>query len=402
MKDMKLLEEAKAMQERIREDRRYLHSHPETGFDLEETFDYVWKALEDMGVEPRRCGKRGITAVMGQGDKVVMLRADMDALPIREDTGLPFASDSGRMHACGHDMHTAMLLGAARLLKAREKELPGRVKLMFQPAEEVFQGAADMMADGLLENPRPDAAFMIHVMTGLPIPVGTVIVSAPGVSAPAANMFEIRIQGKGCHGAMPHTGVDPVNVAAHTVLALQTINSRELSPSDNAALTIGMLQAGDTANVIPDKAVLRGSLRAMDDESHALIRQRLKEITELTAQTFRATAELEFTSGAPTLLNDKALSDLAVRSLRELLGPDKALLSSQLGGSASKSSGSEDFANVSHTVPSLMMALAAGTPDTGCGYPAHHPKTCFDEDALPIGAAVYAQMALSFLAEGKA
>ena len=302
MKDMKLLEDAKAMQERIREDRRYLHSHPETGFDLEETFDYVWKALEDMGVEPRRCGKRGITAVMGQGDKVVMLRADMDALPIREDTGLPFASDSGRMHACGHDMHTAMLLGAARLLKAREKELPGRVKLMFQPAEEVFQGAADMMADGLLENPRPDAAFMIHVMTGLPIPVGTVIVSAPGVSAPAANMFEIRIQGKGCHGAMPHTGVDPVNVAAHTVLALQTINSRELSPSDNAALTIGMLQAGDTANVIPDKAVLRGSLRAMDDESHTLIRQRLKKITELTAQTFRATAELEFTSGAPTLL----------------------------------------------------------------------------------------------------
>ncbi|MDY4140689.1 MAG: M20 family metallopeptidase [Eubacteriales bacterium] len=402
MKEETLLAEAKAMQERIREDRHYLHSHPETGFDLEETFDYVWKTLEDMGIEPRRCGKRGITALMGQGDKVVMLRADMDALPIREDTGLPFASDSGRMHACGHDMHTAMLLGAARLLKAREKELPGRVKLMFQPAEEVFQGAADMMADGLLENPRPDAAFMIHVMTGLPIPVGTVIVSAPGVSAPAANMFEIRIQGKGCHGAMPHTGVDPVNVAAHTVLALQAINSRELSPSDNAALTIGMLQAGDTANVIPDRAVLRGSLRAMDDESHGLIRQRLKEITELTAQTFRATAELEFTSGAPTLLNDKALSDLAVRSLRTLLGPDKALLSSQLGGSASKSSGSEDFANVSHTVPSLMMALAAGTPDTGCSYPAHHPKTCFDEDALPVGAAVYAQMALSFLADNNA
>ena len=402
MKNETLLAEAKAMQERIREDRRYLHSHPETGFDLEETFGYVWKALEDMGLAPERCGKRGITALMGQGQKVVMLRADMDALPIREDTGLPFASDNGRMHACGHDMHTAMLLGAARLLKAREKALPGRVKLMFQPAEEVFQGAADMMADGLLENPRPDAAFMIHVMTGLPIPVGTVIVSAPGISAPAANMFEIRIQGKGCHGAMPHTGVDPVNVAAHTVLALQAINSRELSPSDNAALTIGMLQAGDTANVIPDKAVLRGSLRAMDDESHALIRRRLQEITELTAQTFRATAELEFTSGAPTLLNDKALSDLAVRSLRDLLGPDKSLLSSQLGGSASKSSGSEDFANVSHTVPSLMMALAAGTPDTGCGYPAHHPKTCFDEDALSTGAAVYAQMALSYLEESRA
>ncbi|MGN0779706.1 MAG: M20 family metallopeptidase [Aristaeellaceae bacterium] len=402
MKDNRLLTQAQAMQEQIRADRRYLHSHPETGFELEETFDYVWKALTDMGLEPQKCGRKGITALLGQGEKVVMLRADMDALPIREDTGLPFASDSGRMHACGHDMHTAMLLGAARLLKAREKELPGRVKLMFQPAEECFQGAADMMADGLLDNPRPDAAMMIHVMTGLPIPTGTVIVSAPGISAPAANMFEIRIQGKGCHGAMPHTGIDPVNVAAHTVLALQAINSRELSPSDNAALTIGMMQAGDTANVIPDKAVLRGSLRALDDESHQLIRQRLQEITEMTAKTFRATAELTFTSGCPTLLNDKELSGMAVRCLQELLGPGKALLSSQLGGGAAKSSGSEDFANVSHTVPSLMMALAAGAPDQGCGYPAHHPKTCFDEDALPVGAAVYAQVALTFLEESKA
>ena len=397
-----ILQQARALEAQCVADRRHLHTNPEVGFELDGTLRDVRQRLDSMGLSPRNCGRCGLVCTLGRPGKTILLRSDMDALPIREETGLDYASDNGCMHACGHDMHTAMLLGAARLLKAREKELPGRVKLMFQPAEEVFQGAADMMADGLLENPRPDAAFMIHVMTGLPIPVGTVIVSAPGVSAPAANMFEIRIQGKGCHGAMPHTGVDPVNVAAHTVLALQAINSRELSPSDNAALTIGMLQAGDTANVIPDKAVLRGSLRAMDDESHGLIRQRLKEITELTAQTFRATAELEFTSGAPTLLNDKALSDLAVRSLRALLGPDKALLSSQLGGSASKSSGSEDFANVSHTVPSLMMALAAGTPDTGCSYPAHHPKTCFDEDALPVGAAVYAQMALSFLADNNA
>lgn len=390
---------------RVTRDRRYLHAHAETGFELHDTFDYVWKALEDMALAPRKCGKCGIVADIGAGDRCVLLRADMDALPMREEADVPFASRNGCMHACGHDLHTAMLLEAARLLKAQEAVLNGVIRLMFQPAEETLLGAADMLADGLLDAPKPQAAFMIHVLTGLDIPVGTVIVSAPGVSAPAADMFEVRIQGKGCHGAMPHTGVDPITVAAHTVLNLQQIQTRELALTQPCALTIGMLQSGDTANVIPDRAVLRGSLRAFDDETRQTLVRRIREIAEGTASLFHASAGVEMLGGCPTLVNDEKLSGSTLTALRELLGPDKALLSSDLGAGspggsdAAKSSGSEDFANITHEVPSLMVALAAGRPADGYGHPAHHPQTMFDESALPVGAAVYAAMALTALEE---
>ena len=377
--------------QRVTADRRALHACPGIGFDLQETFDYVWQSLTATGLKPRKCGKCGIIADIGSGEKCVLLRADMDALPIREEAAVPFASRNGRMHACGHDMHTAMLLEAARVLKHMENDLPGRVRLMFQPAEEPLLGAADMLAEGLL------AAFMSHVLTNIDLPVGTVIVSAPGVSAPAAGMFEIRIQGKGCHGAMPHTGVDPVTIAAHTVLNLQQIQTREISLTQACALTIGMLQAGDTANVIPDKAVLRGSLRAFDDDTHRYLIRRVEEIASQTAALFHASAETEMLGGAPTLVNDETLSAGVLSSLREVLGADKVLLSSELGSDAKKSSGSEDFANITHEVPSLMVALAAGRAQDGHSYPAHHPQTTFDEAALPVGAAVYAAMALHAL-----
>lgn len=383
--------------QRVTRDRQTLHTLAGTGFDLQPTFDYVWKALTDMGLSPVKCGKCGIIADIGTGEKCVLLRADMDALAIREESDVPFASTNGCMHACGHDLHTAMLLEAARLLKDREGELGGKIRLMFQPAEEPLLGAADMLQSGLLAGVHPCAAFMIHVMTNMELPVGTAIVSAPGVSAPAAGMFEIRIQGKGCHGAMPHTGVDPITIAAHTVLNLQQIQTRELSLTQPSALTIGMLQAGDAANVLPDRAVLRGSLRAFDEETRQYIIRRVTEIAEQTAALFHGSAEVEQLGGAPTLMNDEALSSMTLTALRELLGADKALLSSQLGGDAAKSAGSEDFANVSHAVPSVMVALAAGMPSAGYAYPAHHPKTKFDESALPIGAAIYAQMALHAL-----
>ena len=379
---------------RIAADRRYLHAHAETGFDLNDTFVYVWKCLTDMGLAPRKCGKCGIIADIGQGKDAVLLRADMDALPIREEADIPFASRNGCMHACGHDMHTAMLLEAARLLKDRENELKGCVRLMFQPAEEPLLGAADMLKNGLLDGVTVHAAFMIHVLTKVDLPAGTVIVSAPGVSAPAAGMFEVQIHGKGCHGAMPHTGIDPITIAAHTVLNLQQIQTRELSLTQSCALTIGMLQAGETANVIPDSAVLRGSLRAFDDETHQYLIRRVEEIAVQTAALFRGRAEVKLLGGAPTLINDENLSKAMLPALRELLGEERVLLSSELGGEAKKSSGSEDFANVSHAVPSLMVALAAGNPADGYTYPAHHPKTAFDEAVLPVGAAVYAQMAL--------
>lgn len=382
---------------RLIADRRYLHAHAETGFDLHETFDYVWRQLKDLGLAPKKCGKCGIVADIGRGEGCVLLRADMDALAIREAAAVPFASKNGCMHACGHDLHTAMLLEAARLLKARENVLPGRVRLMFQPAEEPLLGAADMLENGLLADVQVSAAFMIHVLTALDLPAGTVIVSAPGVSAPAAGMFEIRIQGKGCHGAMPHTGVDPVTIAAHTVLNLQQIQTRELSLTQACALTIGMLQAGDNANVIPDQAVLRGSLRAFGDETHQYLIRRVEEIAAGTASLFQGSAQTQMLGGAPTLLNDDKLSGMAASSLKEMLGTDRVLLSSELGGDTRKSSGSEDFAHVSHAVPSLMVALAAGHPKDGYAFPAHHPKAMFDENVLPLGAAVYAKLALDAL-----
>lgn len=390
-----LLKEADAA--RVTADRRYLHAHAETGFDRHDTYDYVWKKLTEMGLTPKKCGQCGIVADIGTGGRCVLLRADMDALAIREEAEVPFASTNGCMHACGHDLHTAMLLEAARLLKARENDMPGRVRLMFQAAEESLLGAADMLANGLLEDVQVSAAFMIHVLTGVDLPAGTVIVSAPGVSAPAAGMFEIRIQGKGCHGAMPHTGVDPVTIAAHTVLNLQQIQARELSLTQPCALTIGMLRAGDNANVIPDQAVLRGSLRAFDDETHRFLIRRVEEIAAGTASLFHGSAQMQMLGGAPTLLNNEKLSGMAVPALKELLGDDRVLLSSELGGDTRKSSGSEDFAHVSHAVPSLMVALAAGHPRDGYIHPAHHPKAMFDESVLPAGATVYAKLALEAL-----
>lgn len=389
---------ARAIEKIIIRDRRELHSCAETGFDLKNTYTYVWKQLEEMGIEPRKCGRCGIAATIGQGGKTFLLRADMDALPVQEESGLPFACKTGCMHACGHDMHTAMLLGAARLLKAYESELGGTVKLMFQPAEEPLQGARDMIEAGILENPKVDAAMMLHVMTAQTIPTGTAIISAPGASAPAAGTFTLHIQGKGTHGAMPSAGVDPINVAAHTIIALQAINARELAMNEAAALTIGMVQAGATANVIPDTAIVRGNFRSFSDEADALIRRRIEEISKGTAAVFRAEAEVSFDSGCPTLINDAAMCTFAEGQAAALLGSDKVFNAAKISGSsAARSSGSEDFASISHRVPSVMIALAAGHPDDGYVHPLHHPKVRFDEAALVPGALLYAGIAMQWL-----
>lgn len=397
-----LIQEAKELEQQCIADRRYLHAHAETGFDLPETYAYIWKQLEETGIEPVKCGRCGISCSIGKPGKTFLLRADMDALPIREETGHTFACQTGKMHACGHDMHAAMLLTAARLLKKHEDELQGTVKLMFQPAEEPLEGAQDMIGAGVLENPNVDAALMFHVMTAQTIPVGTVIISAPGVSAPAAGTFSIRIQGKGSHGAMPHTGVDPISVAAHILISLQEINARELAPSDHAALTICSLQAGSTANVIPDTVLLRGNFRAFADDTFDFIRRRVEEIATGTAQVFRAEAQVEFHAYAPTLINNAELAVHAEKALTELLENEKVFNAAKLASSsASRSSGSEDFASISHRVPSLMLALAAGHPDDGYVHPLHHPSADFDERALVTGSAAYAWLAMQWLNENK-
>lgn len=407
MKPEQLLEEAGKLQDTIVSNRRYLHIHAETGFDLKETKAYVKKELQDMGYEPIECGKAGLVALAGgkKEGKVFLIRGDMDALPIKEEADVDFPCQNGCMHACGHDMHTAMMLGAARLLKEHEDEIEGTIKLMFQPAEEIFEGSHDMIEAGLLENPKVDAALMIHVMAGMPFPAGTVVVSAPGVSAPAADYFEIKVQGKGCHGSMPNTGVDPLNAAAHILIALQEIHARELAMNDQAVLTIGTMNAGTAANVIPDTVVMGGSIRTFDEDTRKFIKDRMTEITEGIAKSFRAEAEVVFGSGCPTLVNDKDLSACADQYVKELLGNGQAFSVAELnamgGGSSSKSAGSEDFAYVSHEVPSIMLALAAGQPEKGYQYPQHHPMVKFDEAALPGGSAVYAYTAMRWLEEHK-
>jgi hippurate hydrolase len=406
-----IMEKAKNDEAKIIENRRHLHANAETGFDLVKTKEYVKNELISMGYEPKECGKAGLIALAGgkKPGKVFMIRADMDALPIKEESGETFSCNEGRMHACGHDLHTAMLLEAARILKEYEDEINGTVKLMFQPAEEIFEGSHDMIENGLLENPHVDKALMIHVTAGMPFEPGTVIVVAPGVSAPAADYFEINIQGKGCHGSNPNAGVDPVTVAAHIITALQEIHARELALNDQAVLTIGTIHAGAAANVIPDTVTMTGTIRTYDEEIRQYLKDRMTEISKNIAVAFRASAEVTFGSGCPTLVNDKELSESALKYATELLGQGKAFSAAQLaamaakaggaGNKATKSAGSEDFAYVSHEVPSIMLALAAGKPDNGYKYPQHHPMVKFDEQALTSGSAVYAYIAMRWLEE---
>lgn len=404
MAGTEILQEAIKDHDKIIKDRRYLHTHPGTGFDIEETVAYVKKALMDMGYDPQPCGKAGLVALVGgkKPGKVFMLRGDMDALPMVEEADVDEPSTNGKMHACGHDFHTSMLLEAARLLKAHEDEIEGTVKLMFQPAEEIFEGAQDMIRSGVLKNPEVDAALMMHVMAGMPFSAGTAIVCDGGVSAPAADYFTIKVQGKGCHGSMPNVGVDPINVAAHMITALQTIHARELALSDEAILTIGSIHGGSVGNVIPDCVEMQGSIRTYDEAVRGFMKERMVSIVENIAASFRAEATVSFGSGCPTLVNDASLSNCVVQYIQELNGTGSAFTAGQLAAlsgakKVAKTAGSEDFAYVSQEVPSIMLALAAGHPEKGYIYPQHHPKVKFDEAALPVGAAIYAYTAMRWL-----
>lgn len=398
--DNKILDEARSMQEELKSYRKHLHKFPEIGFETKNTTDFIKAELDKENIKHYDCGKAGLVGLIGDESKgkVFLLRADIDALPIKEETDISFKSKNGAMHACGHDFHTSMLLGAAKILKKHEQELKGLVKLMFQPAEELLDGSKDMIDDGVLKNPNVDGALMMHVMTNSDIPTGTIIVSEPGTGAPAACYFEIKIKGKGCHGSMPNTGIDPLNVAAHTLIALQAIQTRELSINDRMVLTIGMIEGGTAPNVIPDSAILRGSIRCDDEDTFAYMKKRLVDISKSTAKTFKASAQVKFLHQCPTLKNDENLSMLAGKYAKELLA-QRAICVSELpkNGNTKSSSGSEDFSYVSHQVPSIMLALSAGQSKDGFCYPLHHPKALFDEEALYVGCATYAYIAIRYL-----
>ena len=395
-----LLQEAKQLQPELLQCRRTIHRHPETGFDLQETKALVKRQLTEMGYTPQECGKCGLVALAGGKKKgrTILIRADMDALPIEEEAEVEYRSETpGRIHGCGHDMHTAMLLGVARLLKAHEDELAGTVKLMFQPAEELFQGADDMIGAGVLENPHVDAAVMIHVVPGLPLPSGIVLVPGAGTGMASCQQYRIVVKGKGGHGAMPHVSVDPITAAAHIHLALQEINSRELGPDEFGVFTTGMFRAGDASNIIPDTAEMRGTIRTADLAVNEKIKTRIREIAQGVGGAMRTEVTVDFFDFCPPMLADGALSECGLGYMKELLG-DGAMSMAALGG-PKVGGGSEDFAFVSCKVPTVGMFLSAGSPKEGYAYSQHHPKVTFDDSILYRGSAAYAYFAARWLEE---
>ena len=400
---MSFLNEAMAIKQAIVEDRRYLHQNAELSLELPKTSAYVVKRLKEMGYEPEILGDYGVKAVAGgkKPGKVFLIRGDMDALPILEESDLPFKSETGAMHACGHDFHTSMLLGAAQLLKNHEAEIEGKVTLMFQPAEETLLGAQMMIDNGILKNPDVDAAMMIHMQAAGEAPsAGTVIVNNVDAGAAAADWFVIRVQGKGCHGAYPDMGVDPLNVLAHLHLALQAINAREVGPATALSLTVGQMHGGLTANVIPDTAMMTGTIRTLDNKVRDFAKERVKAICETIGAAFRAEVTVTFEAGCPVVMPDYDVN----RELRdytlEMMGPDCVLDKSEIPVK-SRGMGSEDFACVAAEVPSAAFNLSGGSVAEGHTFPLHHPKVKFNEDALPVGAAVYANGAFQWLKNHK-
>jgi amidohydrolase len=397
-----ILEEAKTLQDIIVRDRRYIHQNAEVGQDLPVTTAYILERLKEMGYEPELIAKSAVVAIAGgkKPGKTFLLRADMDALPIIEENDLDYKSKTKNMHACGHDAHAAMLLGAANLLKDHEEDIEGSVKLMFQPAEEELSGAKAMIKAGVLENPKIDAAAMVHIFSGLPLPAGTLIMPEEGYVSSSADMFHIDINGKGGHGAMPQNSVDPLNVAAHIHIALQEVIAREVPPDSTAVITIGQMHGGNAANIIPDKAYLEGTIRAFNNSEREFMKNRVVEVATGIAATFRATAKVEYRMECPSVYNNPELYDQILKINSEFLGKENIKSFKDIYPSG-KMTGSEDFGYVSEKVPSLMMVLGGGSPEEGYPYPQHHPKVNFHEDVFHIGSAVYANTAIEWLKKNK-
>lgn len=389
---MSMYNDALTIKEEIIANRRHLHQNPELGLELPKTAAFVEEKLKEMGYEPVRVGDCGIVATIGkEGGKCIMLRADMDALPMEEQTGLDFASTNGCMHACGHDCHTANLLGAAKLLKMHENELEGKVKLMFQPAEETMDGGKMMVEAGVCKD--VDVAVGMHIFGGLPS--GTLLMMGTKAKMAAVDWFEIVVKGKGCHGASPNTGVDPINVAAHILLSLQALNARELDPADNLVLTIGQIHGGSTSNVLPNECMMSGTIRTLKNETRAMIKERMEAIVSSVAAAFRAEAQVIWGSGCPVLMHNAQVYADVKAALSTLEGVNTIDMDEQ--GTEMVAMGSEDFSYVANEVPSTFLGLGSGSSQ----YPAHHPKVVFDDNALPSGAAAYAHVAIEWLKNHK-
>ena len=387
---MNYYERALELKDEVISHRRFFHTNAEVGLNMPKAVEYVMEKLTSYGIQAEKCG-HGVTATIGKGGKCILLRADMDALPMPEQSGEEFACPTGtEAHACGHDFHAAMLLGAAKMLKENEASLNGTVKLMFQPAEETFEGSRDMIAAGILDSPKVDVALAYHVSPGK-MPMGLVMYNSNSTMMFSVDGFRITIQGKGAHGAYPHTSIDPINIGVHIHLALQELIAREADPNAACVLTIGKFSAGAAANIIPDTAVLEGTLRTNNAKEREKLVKRIKEVAELTAAVYGGGVEVEALSSVPPLVCDATLTNEIIGYMRELSIPG---FSEYPGISASAS---EDFASIAEKVPSTFMYLSAGFLDERGEYSAHHPKVRFNEEVCPVGASCLAHCAEQWL-----
>lgn len=390
---MNYLDRAKELFQQTVSNRRYLHENAEVGLYLPNTKAFVKSKLEEYGYEVKECGE-GLTTTVGNGGKVILLRADMDALPMPEESGLDFACKTGETaHACGHDLHTSYLLTAAKMLKENEKNLEGTVKFMFQPAEEIFLGSKNMVENGILENPKVDVAMGFHVLPG-EMPLNMVMYNSESTMLFSSDNFRITVKGKGSHGAMPQFSIDPINIAVNIYNALQELIAREVDPSHACVLTIGKFVSGTVLNVIPEEAVLEGTLRCNNRESREKLFRRLHEVVERMANVYNGEASVEILANVPMLINDKTFTEEMVSYMKDI-NPE-AIFKSGMVASAS-----EDFAVVAELVPSSFMFISAGFDDERGKYPVHNPKVQFNEEACNFAPAYFAHCATEWLKNNK-
>lgn len=389
--DMSLLQVAVSLEEEIVSIRRHLHQYPELGFQEFITSAYVADYLEQLGLHVQRgIAGTGVVALLetGRPGPCIAVRADMDALPLQEQTGLPYASrHDGVMHACGHDGHMAMALGAARMLTGLERELAGTVKFIFQPAEEMLGGARHMIDAGVLESPRVDGIIGLHLWPDLPtgrfgVKAGTVMASMDHV--------DITIHGQSGHGAAPHQGVDAIIAAAHVLSVLQALVSRESDPADAVVLSMGSIHGGSLPNIIADRVEIRGTVRAVNTATRERMRTRVAELAGAVAAGLNARADVRYECGYPPTVNDARWILRAEEAVRELYGKEAVhhLAHSQMT--------SEDMAYYMEHVPGAFLLIGAGGEGRG-RFPLHHPELAVDERALLYGAAYLAQFVRSYL-----
>jgi amidohydrolase len=391
---LSIQDEARSIEKDIISWRRAIHANPELGLETPETEKFIADTLAEIGVEDIKTGVGGhgvVAYIEGKTvGKTLALRADCDALPVKEETGLSFAATNGNMHACGHDAHTAMLLGAAKLLWKHRDELKGKVQLIFQPAEEQVTGAKAMLDDGLFDRVKPDVILGMH--TGLIFggPDYGQIGYRNGAMMASVDRFVVTLKGKGSHGAYPHSGVDPVSMVGQVLVKLQTILSREKDPLDPAVITVGKIQGGTAFNIIPGECTLEGTVRTLNPEVRAFIEKRIREIVSSVSESMRGTAEVKYFPGPPSLINDSTVNEKAVEIAKNLFGEDGVaeVKSPVLGG--------EDFAYYLEHVPGAFLYHAGSNPEKGQTYPHHNSRFDIDEDSLWKGTALFTAFALQW------